>query len=152
MTDLASAAHELAEGALLEVSANETNTTSVEVGLALDPSFFSRVLGHLEQFDYYHYQDSLIRWLSAPVNYVLFEVPFTTKLLIVAITFLIIGVIIPLGIFIYKYIKALCHPITFSYKHVLITGCTGGLGKALVQEIFMKGAYITMVGRDREVL
>jgi NADP-dependent 3-hydroxy acid dehydrogenase YdfG len=51
-----------------------------------------------------------------------------------------------------RWIKAVCHPITFPYKHVLITGCGSGLGKALVQEIFMKGAYITMIGRNEEQL
>ena len=40
----------------------------------------------------------------------------------------------------------------FPYKHVLITGCGTGLGKALVQELFLKGAYITMIGRDSEKL
>lgn len=51
-----------------------------------------------------------------------------------------------------KSIKALCYPVMFPYKHVVITGCGTGLGKALVSEIYMKGAYITMIGRDKEKL
>jgi short-subunit dehydrogenase len=51
-----------------------------------------------------------------------------------------------------RWIKAVCHPITFPYKHVLITGAGSGLGKALVQDIFLKGAYLTIIGRDREKL
>ena len=36
----------------------------------------------------------------------------------------------------------------FPYQHVIITGCGSGLGKALVSEIYERGAYITMFGRD----
>ena len=57
-----------------------------------------------------------------------------------------------IGAYVYRYLHAIAHPITFPYKHVLITGCGTGLGKALVQEIYMKGAYITMLGRDGEKL
>lgn len=66
--------------------------------------------------------------------------------------FLVYGFIYPIIAYIVKLIKAICHPITFPYKHVLITGCGTGLGKALVQEVYMKGAYITMIGRDAEKL
>ena len=62
------------------------------------------------------------------------------------------GIIYPTIVYFIKYIKALCNPITFPYKHVLITGCGTGLGRALVSEIYMKGAYITMIGRDKEKL
>ena len=65
---------------------------------------------------------------------------------------LVIVVVYPIVVYIWKSIKAMTHPITLPYKHVLITGCGSGLGQALVQEIYMKGAYITMVGRDREKL
>ena len=40
----------------------------------------------------------------------------------------------------------------FSYKHVLITGCGTGLGRSLVQEIFTRGAVITMIGKDEAKL
>jgi len=66
--------------------------------------------------------------------------------------FVFTGLIYPLIVHIVKSVKAVCHPIMFPYKHVVITGCGTGLGKALVQEIYMKGAYITMIGRDKEKL
>ena len=40
----------------------------------------------------------------------------------------------------------------FNYKHILVTGWGSGLGKALVADRYMKGAYITMVGRNSEKL
>ena len=40
----------------------------------------------------------------------------------------------------------------FNYKHILVTGCGSGLGKALVADLYMKGAYITMIGRNSEKL
>ena len=70
----------------------------------------------------------------------------------IALALFIYGILIPVTVFVVRWIKAFCHPITFPYKHVLITGCGSGLGKALVQEVFMKGAYITMIGRDTEKL
>ena len=66
--------------------------------------------------------------------------------------FVITGIVYPMLVHIVKSIKALCHPIMFPYKHVVITGCGTGLGKALVSEIYMKGAYITMIGRDKDKL
>jgi hypothetical protein len=137
---------------LTNVTETILNTSPTTDDDAQQSSFLSKLMSPLESFDYYRYQDSLITAVSQPVSYFLFEVPFSTKVYLSILAFILLGVLIPLCHFTYKYIKALCHPITFSYKHVLITGCTGGLGKALVQEIFMKGAYITMVGRDREVL
>lgn len=62
------------------------------------------------------------------------------------------GVIYPMLVHIAKSIRAICYPIMFPYKHVVITGCGTGLGKALVSEIYMKGAYITMIGRDKDKL
>lgn len=62
------------------------------------------------------------------------------------------GIIYPTIVYLIKYIRSLCNPVTFPYKHVLITGSGTGLGKALVSEIYMKGAYITMIGRDKEKL
>ena len=40
----------------------------------------------------------------------------------------------------------------FSYQHVVVTGGGTGLGKALVQGIFTRGAIVTMVGKDEEKL
>jgi len=83
-----------------------------------------------------------------PYNYVVHEVPSSTKLLIVISIIVLYGILIPLIASGIRWIRAIFHPITFPYKHVLITGCHSGLGKSLVQEIFMKGAYITMIGRE----
>lgn len=74
------------------------------------------------------------------------------KLACILFVFFVFGILIPVVETGIRWIKAVCHPITFPYKHVLITGCGDGLGKALVQEIFMKGAYITMIGRNQEKL
>ncbi len=80
------------------------------------------------------------------------EVPLSQKLACILLVFFVFGILIPVVETGIRWIKAVCHPITFPYKHVLITGCGDGLGKALVQEIFMKGAYITMIGRNQEKL
>ena len=72
------------------------------------------------------------------------------KFISILIIIFIFGILIPTVETGIRWIKAVCHPITFPYKHVLITVCGSGLGKALVQEIFMKGAYITMIGRNEE--
>jgi len=49
-------------------------------------------------------------------------------------------------------IKARCKPKYFPYSHVVITGCGTGLGKALVEKIFQRGAMITMIGKDKAKL
>lgn len=41
---------------------------------------------------------------------------------------------------------------TFSYKHVLITGAGSGLGRAVAIEMFKRGAYITMIGKNEKDL
>ena len=46
----------------------------------------------------------------------------------------------------------MCDPVRFSLQHVMIIGGSDGLGKELVREVFMKGALITMIGRDEEQL
>jgi hypothetical protein len=66
-----------------------------------------------------------------PVNYV-WEVKLYYKLLFIIAILALYGLIYPVTVYIIKWIKAICHPITFPYKHVLITGCGTGLGKALV--------------------
>jgi hypothetical protein len=40
--------------------------------------------------------------------------------------------LIPYVGFLVRKLNALCHPIMFSYQHVLITGCGTGLGRCLV--------------------
>jgi short-subunit dehydrogenase len=38
----------------------------------------------------------------------------------------------------------------FELQHVMIVGASDGLGKELVREVFMKGALVTMIGRDEK--
>ena len=61
-------------------------------------------------------------------------------------------VIYPYIVYVIKYIRAIMHPLNLNYKHVLVTGAGSGLGKAFVEELYMKGAYITMIGRNQEKL
>ena len=86
-----------------------------------------------------------------PINYVL-EVELYYKIIFILGLIIISGIIYPVITYLIKYLKAIANPVTFPYKHVLITGCGTGLGRALVQEIYMKGAYITMIGRDKDKL
>ena len=109
-------------------------------------------MGRLEQIDYNSIGDSVLGVVVEPYNYIMHDVSLSTKLLVIIFAFIIYGIIIPFTIHTYRWIKAVCHPITFPYKHVLITGGDSGLGNALVQEVFMKGAYITIIGRDEEKL
>ena len=51
-----------------------------------------------------------------------------------------------------KLLNAFCKPTNFAYQHVVITGGATGLGKALVQGVFTKGAIVTMVGKDEDKL
>lgn len=73
---------------------------------------------------------------------------YFNQLLFIAGCFFALGIIYPVILYLVKTIEVLCHPIMFPYKHVLITGAGSGLGKELVQKIYMKGAFITMIGRD----
>lgn len=129
------------------------NVTSEILSSEEEASFYQRFLGiHFEGMDYYQMQDKVLSMMLFPFSYVYNEFSLNAKIVMIICIIFIIGVLIPLVSASYKWIKAVCHPIMFPYKHVLITGCGSGLGKALVQEIFMKGAYITMVGRDQEKL
>lgn len=82
----------------------------------------------------------------------MWEVDLYYKITFLLGVFIVSGIVYPVLTYFIKYIRAIANPITFPYKHVLITGCGTGLGKALVQEIYMKGAYITMIGRDKDKL
>jgi hypothetical protein len=74
------------------------------------------------------------------------------KFLLIAGCLFVLGILYPVVLHLVKTIDVICHPIMFPYKHVLITGAGSGLGKELVQKIYMKGAFITMIGRDAERL
>ena len=58
--------------------------------------------------------------------------------------------VIPLVRYIGKRITTSLDPIRFNLQHVMIVGGSDGLGKALVKEVFLKGALVTIVGRDEQ--
>ena len=86
-----------------------------------------------------------------PANLVL-EMTIFNQVLLAFLILIMVALVYPMLMYCYKNVKAITHPIMFPYKHVLITGCGSGLGRALVNEIHLKGAYITMIGRDKEKL
>lgn len=110
------------------------------------------MFGAFQSFDYNNLPDRVLSVAITPYHYIVHEVPLSYTILAISVAMLTYGIVIPLVLYTVRWIRALCHPITFPYKHVLITGCSSGLGKALVQEVFMKGAYITIIGRDPEKL
>ena len=73
-------------------------------------------------------------------------------LCVVSCLFCAIFVAIPVVRYFKRRIEAILVPIMFSYQHVLITGCSSGLGHSLVREIFHRGAVITMISRDDQKL
>jgi len=55
---------------------------------------------------------------------------------------------VPLMRYLYNRIVAFFDPVRFSYQHVLIIGGSDGLGRELVREVFMKGALVTIIGKN----
>lgn len=80
------------------------------------------------------------------------DIPLLTQILVVLGSIVLIGVLWPMMSHVIRSIRVSCHPLMLPYKHVLITGAGSGLGKALVSEIYQRGAYITMIGKDGEIL
>jgi NAD(P)-dependent dehydrogenase (short-subunit alcohol dehydrogenase family) len=58
----------------------------------------------------------------------------------------------PVARYFLNIVKSRCYPVMFSYKHVLITGAGSGLGREIALEMFKRGAYITMVGKNEKEL
>jgi len=85
-------------------------------------SFLSNLRLSLESLNFNDIQEGLFALLVQPYNYVVHEVPLSTKLLTLALVIFVLGVLIPWTVTSVQWVKAVCHPITFSYKHVLITG------------------------------
>lgn len=81
--------------------------------------------------DYNLIQDRLLNATLTPINFV-WEVQLYYKITFILGILVVTGLIYPLLVQFVKSIRAVCNPIMFSYKHVLITGCGTGLGKALV--------------------
>ncbi len=96
-------------------------------------TYFSGILGKIESFDYTNFPEHALDVVLQPYNYVMHEVPLSQKLACILFVFFVFGILIPVVETGIRWVKAVCHPITFPYKHVLITGCAAdGLGKALV--------------------
>jgi hypothetical protein len=79
-------------------------------------------------------------------------VPMFFYIIIGAVIFISYMIIWPTCRYAALNIKARCKPTHFPYEHVVITGCGTGLGKALVDKIFHRGAVITMIGKDKTKL
>jgi FlaA1/EpsC-like NDP-sugar epimerase len=90
-------------------------------------------------------------WISKPF---LFFVSLSVKawVYIVIIGLLVWFVILPLLRYCVSKIKTTFEPIRFNMQHVMIVGASDGLGKAIVKEVFLKGALVTMIGRDEAKL
>lgn len=86
----------------------------------------------LESIDYNYVSDRVLDVAIKPYNYIVHEVPLSHKLLSLFFALFVFGILLPVTETAVRWIRALCHPITFPYKHVVITGCGTGLGKALV--------------------
>ena len=70
--------------------------------------------------------------------------------MIVLATCTFLFIVIPLVRYLCNRIIAFFDPVRFSYQHVLIIGGSDGLGRELVREVFMKGALVTIIGRNEE--
>jgi 5,10-methylene-tetrahydrofolate dehydrogenase/methenyl tetrahydrofolate cyclohydrolase len=64
------------------------------------------------------------------------------------IVILTIFVVIPSIKYFYARAWHYFDPLRFNMQHVIIIGGSDGLGKELVKEVFMKGALVTIIGRD----
>jgi len=73
---------------------------------------------------------------------------YKTQIYLVLLLLLLYYVVIPLIRYCGKRIATSLDPMRFNLQHVMIVGGSDGLGKALVKEVFLKGALVTIVGRD----
>lgn len=61
-------------------------------------------------------------------------------------------IVMPYFEYIGRHIKAFCKPVGFAYQHVVVTGGGTGLGRALAQGFFFRGAIVTIIGKDEQKL
>ncbi len=138
---------------MLDQIKNITFGFNNETEMNVEPiSYYQSFIRTIDTINYTTLPDAILDLSLQPYTYLANQVPLQTKLYTVFLIFFFFGLLYPVLETAWRWIRALCHPITFPYKHVLIIGGDGGLGKALVQEMFMKGAYITMIGRQQEKL
>lgn len=74
---------------------------------------------------------------------------YKTQIYIVVLILVIWFVVIPLIRYLVTKLCATCDPLRFNLQHVMIIGGSDGLGKELVREVFLKGAFVTIIGRDQ---
>ena len=101
----------------------------------------------IQKFDY----NTIFAWLKQPISF-LMALSVKTQIYIVLVLLAIIFVVIPLIRYLMAKTYATIDPIKFELQHVMIVGASDGLGKELVREVFMKGALVTMIGRDENKL
>lgn len=52
----------------------------------------------------------------------------------------------------YFFLRGKFRPLRLAGKHVLITGGTSGLGAELAKECYYRGAFVTLIARDKDTL
>jgi len=80
------------------------------------------------------------------------EQPIQTQFMLLGFLCFLALLLGPIIMYFWRHIVCLCHPLMLPYKHVLITGGGSGLGKALASEIFRRGAYITLIGLEADLM
>jgi short chain dehydrogenase len=90
---------------------------------------------------------SIVAWFYQPMQFLL-SLRLKTKLYIAVVVFLIIYILYSVFKYLFNKIKSSFNPIRFNLKHVMVIGGSDGLGKEIVREVFMKGALVSIVGRD----
>lgn len=88
-------------------------------------------------------------WIKQPIAFV-FGLSFKIQFYLIILFLLTVFVVIPVIQHLFRKIWTFFDPIRFNMQHVLIIGGSDGLGKELVKEVFMKGALVTIIGRDEE--
>lgn len=90
---------------------------------------------------------TIVAWFYQPLQFVI-SLKLRTKLYIFIVSFTIVYLVVSFLKYCLKKIRASFNPIRFNLKHVMVIGGSDGLGKEIVREVFMKGALVSIVGRD----